>query len=1430
MRKMMFILSALLLCMVISADEPDSLYVPGKILFKVINDFTTINVRIDGIIETEQQWFNELAILYQITELRKLYVYSVIPSMQKTYHCIFPDSTTLETVIADFENRAEHVTMVYKDVYVSLCSVPNDEYYEDHQWPLQQVNGEAAYDALEDVNLPPGVDQIIVALVDTGVDYNHPDLENNILKYPNGSPVGFNLIWPEQEFDDDCGHGTLVAGIIAAETNNEIGIASLGGNNNLIKIMPIKIFDSEGGGTASIALEGLNWAVENPTIYKADVVNMSWMINTWNVDDPNYLDFQEFFDYYSNVSNCAFIAPVGNHGFDQSNAWYNNAIPARLNNVFSVAATNINKSKADYSSWASWVDISAPGGSGINSPNGDDAHNPDAFLSTLPSNDDYGWYYSTINPESPLYGFQLGNWYLDPFYDFVQGTSTSTAMVSSLVGLLKAKYYNELEAGTMDIDDIYDIIKLSAMEGDFLSFYTGKMGAGIIDAGAALNNIYPYYKFTMIDENDIVISDIVISDTDRDFIDEMIILSSTLGLSQIHFYNHNDGFQSIMRYRPMNMTPAIGDIDSDGNKEIFIGDNQGYIIVIDNEGNTLYESDGSFFPGESIYHTAVIEDVTGDGQHDVILSSNPYYPHYNYSAINIIDFSSLNPDPVSFSYHEEDRRICNAISVVDLNNDSKKEIIAPSITSEDSDGEIRIYNFSELNEIELVEVLSPSENIENLSAPIVADLNEDGSKEIIITYLKADFFYISFYDFTTSNWYILDIYIPYESNVLPEITVGEFLSEHDGLEFTVSTNSSDSFKTSIYGYEGYLLHKNVENEILRTLFVDYNDNTIQDMIVFTKNSIHFFPELNDEDLILRNQNYSSTYRSIAVGKLEDEYKQDIYYITEDGRLYSMNNAFPKSALNEYSQYRNNSRNTGSYYQPIPETLYSNLTVNHDVIIDKDVNIVSSRPLPELVFEEGIEVRFEHDTGIHVKGKLTSNGSEDNPVVISGLCSNETSDYWEGIEFTKSSESSIERTVIQNANKGISYNECFQEHNLDKNEIKNNEIGISFYNSSFCINENYIWNNEYGVECHKEASPLLGFPDPVISDNGHNGVMNNNVGIYVYESCPSLENGLNDLGLNEILNMEISHPLGHISAKNNWWGTDDLFTIKSLIDQDELVNFIPFCTDPQTNYSREDQLSVFQQAYIEFSNKNFYNAVPLFEQVIDDSLETIEDPMSVAGLFSCNLATNNMVGFKVYLEERLESELSEIMEKTFNNYLALSNRTLENYDDPIEHYENILLNNPTYEDSCYAVIDIGNAYLEANGRASGRLNHLVPESWKSHRETTEILLESIRSGNHIAGEIPEQEYSRLFNNYPNPFNPETTFSFSIPTDSNVNFSVYNIKGQKVKTLTNKKHDKGLHKLIWNGKDTFGKEVRSGVYMYKLDVNGKTKSIKKCLLLK
>ena len=89
---------------------------------------------------------------------------------------------------------------------------------------------------------------------------------------------------------------------------------------------------------------------------------------------------------------------------------------------------------------------------------------------------------------------------------------------------------------------------------------------------------------------------------------------------------------------------------------------------------------------------------------------------------------------------------------------------------------------------------------------------------------------------------------------------------------------------------------------------------------------------------------------------------------------------------------------------------------------------------------------------------------------------------------------------------------------------------------------------------------------------------------------------------------------------------------------------------------------------------------------------------------------------------------------------------------------------------------------------------------------------------------------LLSNYPNPFNPSTTIEFSIQNESKINLSIYNIKGQRIKTLVNNEFTKGNHSIIWDGINEYNNPVCSGIYYYKLKVNGKTESVKKCLLLK
>jgi len=93
---------------------------------------------------------------------------------------------------------------------------------------------------------------------------------------------------------------------------------------------------------------------------------------------------------------------------------------------------------------------------------------------------------------------------------------------------------------------------------------------------------------------------------------------------------------------------------------------------------------------------------------------------------------------------------------------------------------------------------------------------------------------------------------------------------------------------------------------------------------------------------------------------------------------------------------------------------------------------------------------------------------------------------------------------------------------------------------------------------------------------------------------------------------------------------------------------------------------------------------------------------------------------------------------------------------------------------------------------------------------------------------------LSQNYPNPFNPSTTIEFSVPVNSNVTLTIYNLLGQAVKTLVNEEISSGNYSVVWNGEDQSGLKVTSGVYLYKMQANGTNgkefQQIRKMVLLK
>ncbi|MEJ2209656.1 MAG: S8 family peptidase [Anaerolineae bacterium] len=263
---------------------------------------------------------------------------------------------------------------------------PNDPRYGE-QWPHSKVNAPQGWD------ITTGSAEVIIAIIDTGIDEGHPDLAAKIVG-------GYDYVDYDSNPHDGNGHGTHCAGIAAAITNNALGVA---GMNWQARIMPVRVLDDTGSGWASDIISGIYWAYQNG----ADVLSLS-------LGGTGYDQFMQDAVNAAHNAGSLVVAAMGNARTEGNPTSY----PAAYNNVMAVAATNPYDTYAYYSQFGSHVDIAAPGGEMSY------LHDPDGFLSTLPT---YNNFYLHTDPIHG--GFSLN-------YDYLQGTSMATPYVAGLAALI----------------------------------------------------------------------------------------------------------------------------------------------------------------------------------------------------------------------------------------------------------------------------------------------------------------------------------------------------------------------------------------------------------------------------------------------------------------------------------------------------------------------------------------------------------------------------------------------------------------------------------------------------------------------------------------------------------------------------------------------------------------------------------------------------------------------------------------------------------------------------------------------------------------------------------------------------------------------------------------------------------------------------------
>jgi len=236
---------------------------------------------------------------------------------------------------------------------------PNDPYFSS-QWNLPRIEAPAAWD------ITTGSDEVVIAFVDTGVDLEHPEFRDKIWTNTDEIPDngadddgngyvddvhGWDFVNWDGEPQDDHGHGTFVASIAAAETNDGLGMAGVSWGG---EVMPIKVFAENGQSYYWHITGGITYATDNG----ARIINLSWRLKSYVGTQPH----QTAINYAHSKGVLIVAASGGDPDAEDPVPLDAYQYPAALDNVVSVAATNRDDGHYEFSAYNDKVDIAAPGG------------------------------------------------------------------------------------------------------------------------------------------------------------------------------------------------------------------------------------------------------------------------------------------------------------------------------------------------------------------------------------------------------------------------------------------------------------------------------------------------------------------------------------------------------------------------------------------------------------------------------------------------------------------------------------------------------------------------------------------------------------------------------------------------------------------------------------------------------------------------------------------------------------------------------------------------------------------------------------------------------------------------------------------------------------------------------------------------------------
>ncbi|MCW3132978.1 MAG: S8 family serine peptidase [Methanophagales archaeon] len=369
----------------------------------------------------------------------------------RTYIVKVPPETDLDSMVKKLK-ADPNVENAEVDYFARMAVVPNDRYYQI-QWGLQRIRCEDAWE------LEKGSHDVIIAIVDTGVDQSHPDLVDKLV--PGYDMVDLTdveseegCVWEGDIYtrdnnpEDENGHGTHCAGIAAASTNNGVGVAGVAWNCRVMSVRAlanIRCTTDEGTyvtgtGTFTDIADGIIWAAD----HGAHVISMSLGgLVPKSAPPPSLL--KNAIDYASSRG-CVLVAAMGNDGVNPEDYNYY-AYPAAHPKVLAVGAIDKDNRRASFSNYGDYKHVMAP-------------------------------------------GVDIRSAYIGSDYADMDGTSMATPFVSGLAALIKSADSH------LSPEEIVETIRQTATSH---SEYNIEYGYGVIDAYSAIKKIIPEPLIPTID-------------------------------------------------------------------------------------------------------------------------------------------------------------------------------------------------------------------------------------------------------------------------------------------------------------------------------------------------------------------------------------------------------------------------------------------------------------------------------------------------------------------------------------------------------------------------------------------------------------------------------------------------------------------------------------------------------------------------------------------------------------------------------------------------------------------------------------------------------------------------------------------------------------------------------------------------------------------